>query len=101
MEITKTHGILNVKEAAQIAVEAAQQIFEGQQLLDLALEEVELTDDERYWMITLGFSVETKAPVGTNIFGTPVSSDYSRKYKLFKIDAQNGAVQSMKIRELA
>lgn len=100
MEITKTSGIIDVKEATHIAIETAKKIFEGQQLLDLALEEVELTEDERYWLITLGFSLETTVQAGTSIFGASIIPEYTRKYKLFKIDTKTGEVHSMKIRAI-
>ena len=100
MEITNTSGIIDVKEATRIAIETAKKIFEGEKLLDLALEEVELTEDDRYWLITLGFSTETIAPVGMNVFGSPITPEYTRKYKLFKIDTKTGEVYSIKIRAL-
>jgi len=54
----------------------------------LALEELELSRDEHYWLITIGY---TKS--GTIILGSS-----TRMYKLFKIDAESGEVVSMKIR---
>ncbi len=50
------------------------------------LEEVELTEDEKYWLVTLSYlesMIETQ-----------------RQYKSFKVDATSGEVQSMKIRSV-
>ena len=109
MAITKTtHDIISVKEAVHIAIETTKTIFEGQQLLDVALEEVELTEDNCYWLITIGFSIESTATASrTFVFNKSIEpdfvkkSEYIRKYKLFKIDAKTGEVQSMKIRAIA
>ncbi|HAT15451.1 MAG TPA: hypothetical protein DCS91_19420 [Microcoleaceae bacterium UBA11344] len=66
---------------------------------DLRLEEAELSEDKKYWFITLGFTRpgdKNKNPLGDLIGNLPDE----REYKVFKIDAQSGEVQSMKIREL-
>ena len=58
---------------------------------NVALEEVELTDDERHWLITLSYRDRVRG--ASSILGPP-------KYKIFKVNTANGRVQSMKIREL-
>ncbi len=66
---------------------------------DLRLEEVEISDDKKYWFITLGFSRpvdKSKNPLADLV----AISSYERVYKVFKINAETGEVQSMKIREL-
>lgn len=50
------------------------------------LEEVELTEDEKYWLVTLSY-LETMI-------------ETQRQYKSFKVDATSGEVQSMKIRSV-
>lgn len=90
----------------QQAVITAQQYFNSIQNMilsgtdkieDLRLEEVELSDDKKFWLITLGYNVPVKSPL-TDIL--PDSKRYERDYKIFKIDSETGEVQSMKIREL-
>jgi hypothetical protein len=87
------------------AVGAAQQYFISLQdkigfgTEDLRLEEAELSEDKKHWFITLGFI----RPVDKTI--NPVADllairNYEREYKVFKIDATTGEVQSMKIREV-
>lgn len=85
------------------AVMAAQNYFQslqdmvGMQIVDLRLEEVELSSDQTFWLITLGFNrrVDTaKDPFGINGFS------FEREYKTFKINSETGEVQSMKIREV-
>ena len=52
----------------------------------LSVEEIELSEDGRYWFVTLGFSL-------SYLIGP-------KSYKVFKVDAYTGEVLSMKIREL-
>lgn len=55
-------------------------------VIDERLEEVELTDDEKHWLITLSYR------------DSHLTSE--RSYKKFTIDAETGEVQSMKIRSV-
>ncbi|MBF0202651.1 MAG: hypothetical protein HQK66_15385 [Desulfamplus sp.] len=94
---------MEVKNAVMAAMNAAQEFYDGKELLDLSLEEVELTDDEKYWLITLGFDFPIKKTPANQIVNpimTAFGKDYIRKYKIFKVDAMNGEVKSMKIREI-
>ncbi|HEY9298492.1 MAG TPA: hypothetical protein VIQ31_19485 [Phormidium sp.] len=87
------------------AVGAAQQYFISLQDMigfgteDLRLEEAELSEDKKHWFITLGFIRpvdKTSNPLADLI----ATRNYEREYKVFKIDATTGEVQSMKIREV-
>jgi hypothetical protein len=62
---------------------------------DIRLEEVELTDDKDYWLITLGYDLpdKFKGALGLEVF--------RREYKLFRVNAQTGEVESMKIRSVS
>ncbi len=69
------------------------------QLESLRLEEVELSEDQHEWLITLGFDVHIKTNSLTNLVaGTAFI--YQREYKLFQVDSETGEVKSMKIRSL-
>jgi hypothetical protein len=85
--------MLDVKEATQRASEYFGRLFADQGTLftNVQLEEVELTDDGQYWLITLSYGPTTSL----TILGNP-----GTKYKVFKIDAGTGEVKSMKIRNL-
>ncbi len=91
----------------QQAVMAAQNYFKsiktmmGKPIQDLRLEEVELSEDKKYWLITLGFNHPINTP--KNPLGIPGINEipkFEREYKIFKIDSETGQVQSMKIREV-
>ena len=100
--------MIDVKQAIQAAKESLLGYYQDADIKDLLLEEVELTDDERFWKITLGFSIPqelSQSPASVALarisaahpFSTP---KYDRKYKLFKIDANKGDVKSMTIRAI-
>ncbi len=88
--------MLDVKEAAQRASEYFAGLYADEGVANVQLEEVELTDDGQYWLITLSYPMvpPNQSPLFFN-----VSSN--RKYKVFKIDATTGEVKSMKIRNVA
>lgn len=74
-------------EAAEKARQFVGELLKG--VTDPQVEEVESTDNDRFWSITLGF--ETRDAI----------SGFSKtRYKVVKIDAQTGEIRSMKIREV-
>ncbi|MDF5717484.1 MAG: hypothetical protein PUP93_27370 [Rhizonema sp. NSF051] len=95
-----------MKLDARGAVMAAKKYFDeiqeliGSTLQDILLEELELSEDKNFWLITLGFNrpvLKTKNPLFPELVASP---EYKREYKLFKIDSETGEVQSMKIRQV-
>jgi hypothetical protein len=85
--------MLDVKEAAQRASEYFATLFPHDLASKARLEEVELTDDGQYWLITLGYPKEDTP----GFFFGPATP---REYKQFKIEAATGKVVSMKIRNV-
>jgi hypothetical protein len=86
------------------AVYAVQNYFQsiqdlmGVQIEDLRLEEVELSEDKKNWLITLGYE---QPSYRNNPLGLPtIPQPQPREYKVFKLNAETGEVESMKIREL-
>jgi hypothetical protein len=87
-----SEATIDVKAAAKIAAEYFASLYSERDYSDLQLEEVELTEDGKYWLITLGYSSRD-----TTILGLAKA----RKYKLFKIDVKTGKVWAMKVRSVA
>ena len=58
----------------------------------MSLEEVELSEDGRYWFITLGYDDLSEGLLLTIV--------QRKKYKVFKVNADSGQVISMKIRQV-
>ena len=91
--IQKDKAILDAKAASAIAKQYYEDIA-GEGDYRLALEETELSDDEKYWYITLGIYTPTTAPIFlTQGFREQIN------YKIIKIDANTGRVLSMKMRQ--
>jgi hypothetical protein len=93
-EANKANG-LSVHDAVKIAAGHLKQLYPRADLI--LLEEVALSDDDRFWSVTLSF-VGPEAPEGTGGFH-PSSGE--RKYKILTIDRATTEVRSMKIREVA
>ncbi len=91
--------MIDVKKAIALAVDSLKNFY-AEPVSDLLLEEVERSEDGKYWLITLGFSVLPSSHPGNQFqqlsaaLKTPV-----RIYKAIKIDADTGEFVSMKIRE--
>ncbi len=67
------------------------------------IEETELSEDEKFWLITIGFNreidlKEERKFIGSPLFTKPVT--IKRDYKIFKVDSSTGEVISMKMYKL-
>lgn len=99
--------MIDVKQAVQKAQRYIKELYPSEQLVDVLLEEVERTEDDRFWLITLSFSQPnprtTVDPImpSLNIFDAFRQKTLNRAYKVFKIDADTGEVVSMKMHALA
>ena len=93
--------MIKAKVAVQIARDQMHEWFAEDGLQDLELEEVGLSDDERFWLITLGSSVKRTNPTASEVMSAPAGStpDSVRIYKVFSIDAESGEVLAMKQRK--
>lgn len=92
--------MLTVKEAVRAAEEWVRELYPHAALEHLRLEEVQLSDDASTWEITLGW---VEPAVRENAFAAVLAKEANvlpRVYKRLEVDAANGAVRSMKIREV-
>ncbi len=85
--------MIDVKQAAQLASNFIVGLYSDETISDVLLEEVELSEDSKYWLITLSFP----APASSV---NAILGIRGRRYKIFKVDTETGEVLSMKIREL-
>jgi hypothetical protein len=85
---------LDLKQAVAIALDYFRGLFPGLAQNNLMLEELEESEDGKYWLVTLGYDLEERLPP---MFGGRIT----RAYKSFKIDNRTGRVLSMKIRTVA
>ena len=84
--------MIDVKEATKSAINYFTDIY-GEKIRGIAVEEIELSDDEHYWYITIGYIDESQSTGYFQPFGQ------NRVYKIFEIDAKDGTVKSMKMRD--
>jgi hypothetical protein len=92
--------MIDVKQAVTYAVGYLREVFAGERILDIRLEEVELSEDEQFWCITLSFLRESKA--ASSIVSDALQAALGRMerdYKILAIRSRDGQVKSMKIRQ--
>ena len=89
---------MDVKEAAKLAKEYVADLFEEEGISNVGLEEIELGDDCRFWVVTVGFSRPwDHGGLATITLG---HRGLRRSYKVLRIDNHNGNVESVKDRIL-
>lgn len=84
--------MINVKDASNKAKEYLMAFFPDAE--QVQLEEVELSADKKHWLITLSYEGISGSVASSMLVGK------SLRYKIFKLDANNGEVLSMKIRDI-
>ncbi len=85
---------ISPKEAASSAA-AYYEAVTGDTLGQVFIEEVELSEDEKHWKVTLSHKDYTEH--GSVLYGIQPAG---RRFKSFVIDAMNGEVKSMKIKKI-
>ena len=85
----------------------------GNNLDNLLIEETELSEDRKFWLITIGFDREidptkVKTYINNPLFSKEIANllpekkilNIKRVYKTFKVDSSTGEVISMKMYKL-
>jgi hypothetical protein len=100
---------IDVKQAVSLAKDFAAKIYKNEKIARLGLEAVERTEDGKHWLVTLGFSRpwSQAKPRKQEAFKTPLEQALSysrepqpdREYKVFRVDAESGAVVSVEMFE--
>lgn len=91
--------IIDVKQAVAGAIAFVKRVYS--KLDGLRLEEVEMSSDDRYWLVTLGFfEPAPESPMKKLLRPLPVPDEMERVYKIIKVDAKSGDAISMKIRKV-
>ena len=93
---------IDVAQAANAAIQYAQKLFPTAH--EFTLEEVELSEDQKFWMITLGYARKKLLPEPElhPLFALQGSvlpkQKYDIAYKVFRVNAETGEVVAMKMR---
>ena len=85
--------MVGVKEAVQKSAEFATEVLGADRAHDLRVEEVELDEANRRWMVTLSMPSLDAANFLSPEFA-------KRDYRAFTVNADSGVVLAMRIREL-
>ncbi len=101
---------IDARKAVESAVEYLNSVRDlvDSKLQDIRLEEIELSEDQVSWVVTLGYTVPAQPSTMDRILNPPSSSllrndpvYVKRDYKTFQVNSETGKVQSMKIRTLS
>ena len=94
-------NMIDVKIAVKTAMSFFNEMYPDNDFKNILLEEIELSDDQSYWNVTIGFSKylpELSSPMAQITSG---SAGHRRVYKIFKVDSKDGTVKAMMIRDNA
>ena len=87
---------MDVKEAVQAAKAHISDLFAGEEITNVGLEEVEFDDRADAWKITIGFSRPWERP---GELGVRLGLKANRSFKVVHVDSE-GAITSVKDRVL-
>lgn len=88
---------IDVKAAVQSAIDFARPLFPSGNY-EISLEEIDRSEDEKYWLITLGFERRKGALSKKVAELNQLLYPEKERYKIFQVNTRTGEVRSMKIR---
>ena len=89
---------MDVKQAVRTAREYVGELFDGEEIDYVGLEEVVFDDESDQWLITIGFSRPWDRP---KVLSAALREDpLKRSYKVVRINDADGRVMSLKDRVL-
>ena len=87
---------MDVKDAITTAKRTVAEMFADEHIVNIGLEEVRLDEDDRDWLITVGFSRVPKMAVGQSFAGIAgYSPNLPRIYKVVKLSKADGSFVSI------
>ncbi|UCF99466.1 MAG: hypothetical protein JSV89_07980 [Spirochaetaceae bacterium] len=92
--------MVNVKAAVSKAMGYLKDMYQIEQFKDVLLEEVDISEDNKYWNVTIGFTRRQESTSGgpmATLIGQ--STEFKREFKVFQIDAETGDLRSMRSRK--
>ncbi len=94
--------MITVKEAVKMAREHAKELYEGEHLKNLGLEEAVFDDNRNEWLVTLGYDsyrIKRRKKSISIALASDTEEETLREYKIFRINSENGSLLGMKIRD--
>jgi hypothetical protein len=83
--------MINVNEAATLAIDHLKRLYPEYDLGEILFEEAEITDDDRFWIVVLSY----KSPISSGGVGRSMFVG-DRGYKVFKLLVETGEIRSVK-----
>ena len=90
---------INVHEAVRAAVDFFEETFAHEKTSHLQLEEIELSEDGRFWLVTVGYDDPVALEDDLIKASALLRRRPLRKYKIVRVDAQTGRAVAVKIRQ--
>lgn len=90
--------MVGIKEAVSAANQFVNEVYSNT-FPDLMLEEITRSDDDKYWLITLGFTRESTYRTPLHAAMGTALKERERVYKTVKVDAETGQPIAMQIRK--
>jgi len=87
---------IEAKQAIEIALGTFSEFYPQFTGANVMLEEIEESEDGKWWLITLGYDAKRALSPHHRMF----QSETYRAYKTFKIDKASGKVAAMKIKSV-
>ena len=97
---SKTQDLCTAKQAFEAARDSFNELLSQHAAGNVGLEEIEQSEDGKWWLITLGYDQQRKLS-GIQAALADAATRTERHYKTFKVEASTGRVVAMKIREVA
>ena len=92
---------MNMKEAARTAKEYVADLYAGEQITDVGLEEIEFDDRSNDWVVTIGFARPWDQRINSLAATLERKRVPARSYKVVRIDDDDdGRITSLKDRLL-
>jgi hypothetical protein len=90
---------IDVKKAVQIALKYFDELFPNLRHGNVLLEEVEVSDDGLYWLITIGFDrPQNLTHLQAIVLQSQGKIQMERHFKTVQVDIKTGKVRSMKVK---
>lgn len=81
--------MIDAQEAVAISRKNFETFYKSQSVAEVLLEELDLSDDEKFWLVTYSFDWQPTS--GTSSIGPG-----DRRYKVIKLARETGSMLSMK-----
>ncbi len=92
--------MIDVKDAVQRAMQYLEEMYDTRSFRDVLLEEVDRSEDDRFWNVTIGFTrPQEPTSAGPMAILVGQQEEFRREYRVFQIDAEKGALHSMRSRK--